>query len=118
MTQISENALRWLAFGERGVSSNTMFTVITGINAMSGWNYYSHPLDPDDFRRCENLLRAVPEFREKLTLVSSISDIWRKLVENWGKIISLMEQESPGIFKGGYGQCKKAYEFMQSLGCT
>ena len=113
---LSEAAKQWLKTGERGCSSEAIFEVLTGIPISQ---YSSHPLDPDDFKRCEKLLREVPEFRTRLLEIKSLSTIWRNLVEKWPEIVSLMESEVPGVFDNPWirGSAPKTYDFMKSLGC-
>jgi len=53
---------RWLKIGERGISSNTMFTHLTGHNVMGG-AHKGHPYDTADFRRCRLLLEQVPSLK-------------------------------------------------------
>lgn len=50
---IPESAREWLRSGERGISSETIFSTITGLELNQCG---SHPLDPADFRRCSLLL--------------------------------------------------------------
>lgn len=105
--------LNWLANGERGTSSDTLFTHLTGITAIRG--YQSHPLDLDDFRRCELLLRQVPGLREKLHHARQISPVWARLVQHWDEIVNTLESEIPGYFKGATGKAQKTYALMESL---
>lgn len=92
---ISQAANDWLKRGERGISSETIFSKMTGIDLVSPGH---HPSDPSDFRRCEMLLRAVPEFRERLDEMKAVSPVWQKLVERWQEIVTLMESEVPNVF--------------------
>ena len=65
----------WLENGERGISSNTIVSHLTGI--FVGNRYAdSYPRDPADFRRCELLLRAVPEAREHLGRLATKGAVW------------------------------------------
>lgn len=69
---LPEAAVKWLACGERGISSNTLFTRLTGIDAI-GRDGSGHPRDPDDLDRCLKLLAALPELREQLPRMSEES---------------------------------------------
>jgi hypothetical protein len=102
----------WLKNGEQGLSSKTIYSVITGQNIMGGWNYH-HPSDPDDFRRCYLLLKAIPEWREKLDKMRSVSEVWNKLVDNWDKLTGMLET----AMKSKTGKAPRMYEFMKSIGC-
>src|SRR5690348_9121224 len=50
------NAMWWVRNGEHGTSSKTMFKYLSGSNMMH-IERDSHPIDPDDFRRCYLLLK-------------------------------------------------------------
>lgn len=92
--QLPEGLVKWLASGRRGVSSNTMVQVMTGIKALTD-NYKSHPRDPSDFNRCHKLLEAVPALRFKLHLMKDESKAWSNLVDNWDKLTEMLLEERP-----------------------
>jgi len=85
--------VQWLASGERGISSNTLFTELTGVDALGTW-MRSHPHDPSDFRRCLQLLEIAPELRPKLFQMRSVSKEWERLVGHWPKIEKTLREES------------------------
>ena len=118
---IPNNAAIWLAQGETGLSSKAMFTIFTGVNAMGRWGSpeSNYPHDPDDFKRCELLLRAVPEFRSQMYIIRALGGPWEALADNWGKIVDLLNKEIPGIFKNdhAHGRAPETYELMKSIGC-
>jgi len=116
---ISPQAIEWLASGERGSSSEFMFYVLTGIPVGGSRPYVPHPSDPDDFKRCEKLLRQCPEFRGKLGYMRCTSGVWNELINNWDKLVDLIEEECPGVLSGDcrYGSAPMAYHFMKNLGC-
>lgn len=94
---LSDAAVRWLASGERGLSSNAMFTRLTGIDATDGReaDRVAHPRDPADFRRCRLLLEQAPELGENLVKMRSLSDAWRGLIDDWTNICATMDWEAP-----------------------
>lgn len=105
-----QKARWWLSNGERGVSSETIFEVITGQKILRHFNRCT-PSDPDDFRRCYLLLKTIPEWKNKLYLLKAESKVWSNLVDNWDKLTEMLEEQM---------ETKKAngmYEFMESLGC-
>jgi len=105
-----ERRMWWLEHGERGISSDTMFTVLSG-GPLHLREHVGHPHDPADFRRCHLLLEAVPEWREKLIEMKPISPVWVSLVDDWDKLTEmLLEQLESGKPNG-------MYEFMKELGC-
>lgn len=91
---LSIAAQKWLASGERGISSNAMFTHITGVDASGTWGF-DPPCDPDDFRRCRLLLEQVPELVENLGFMRSVSPTWACLVDDWEIICTTMDEETP-----------------------
>ena len=107
----------WLMFGERGVSSEAMVSWLVYGRTPTG--SFNDPADPDDFRRCENLLSSVPTLRDELPRMGELSTRWAGLVERWGKIRDLMEQETgPHIWhRPRWGdKAPKAYALMQEAG--
>lgn len=85
----------WQQFGERGCSSKAMASYLSGGSIPPGFN---DPADPDDFRRCELLLRAVPTMREELPRMAAVSKRWAGLVEKWDEIARTLESEIPEVF--------------------
>lgn len=91
---ISPQAAEWLANGERGTSSNAIFSHLTGIDA-TGFHGFDTPYDPADFRRCRLLLERVPELVPLLPAMRSVSPAWSCLVDEWDKISETMDAEAP-----------------------
>lgn len=106
-------AAEWLGAGERGISSNTMFTVLTGVDAMSGYWRQDHPYDPSDFRRCRLLLEAVPALAPLLPNMRNASPQWAALVDAWEDICRAMNEEAPN-WRGAHGwNCPRTYELIK-----
>ena len=104
-------ALNWAANGERGVSSNTIFAVMTNTvdkDRKDAWHHYSYPHDPSDFIRCMKLLKTVPAWRHRLRDVVDVFPEWEKLVERWDEIEAMIKAESPS------GKYSKAYEMIRA----
>lgn len=112
----SEAAIKWLAGGERGVSSNAIFTRLTGIDATDGWgDRHDYPHDPADFRRCQLLLEQVPELQILFPRMAHASGAWKNLVEAWPAIIAAMDEETPGWREGRTdARASKAYQLIQT----
>lgn len=91
---LSESAARWLSSGERGISSNSIFTYLTGFDALQGW-IQDYPRDPWDFRRCRLLLEQVPEIAAKFPEMAKASKKWAALVSSWDAICVAMDIEIP-----------------------
>lgn len=113
---LSEAAQRWLGSGERGVSSNTIFTRLTGVAAM-GYSPPDHPYDPDDFRRCRLLLEQCPELAERLPEMAKASKAWAGLVDVWDAICLTMDAETPEWRTEKRGSAPRTYELIkQAIG--
>lgn len=100
-----EKALWWMNYGEHGTSSKTIWNVMMedftrGVMIAPGTLdkvtmdacEYSHPYDPDDFRRCYVLLNTIPEWKGKLDKMRNVSEVWNRLVDNWDKLTIMLEE--------------------------
>ena len=100
---LSINAIQWLANGERGSSSDTLFTYLTGIDARQR-AVDNYPYDVQDFRRCRLLLKQCPELKRNLDRVKEAGSVWNELVNQWDAICEAMDKDS----------CK-AYRMIQKI---
>lgn len=87
-------AAEWLGSGERGISSETIFSYLTGHNVLRR-HQGNYPHDPVDWRRCELLLEAVPALRDSFTRVRELGFVWSGLVDHWADIRASMDRECP-----------------------
>lgn len=91
-----EALFEWLRSGARGKSSEYMVEKLTGLPAdecqCSRKGIYI-PHDAGDFRRCELLLRAVPELRPRLGEMSQYGP-WCLLVPAWDELVGLLDSGS------------------------
>lgn len=111
---ISDDARRWRAFGEHGISSEYLFDrLLLGVTDSS--HVWTYPHDPDDLKRCEKLLRMVPELRSRLCEMAGAGPVWGALVGRWGEIVVLLEDEIPGVYDGRTGRAPHTYELMRSI---
>lgn len=108
-------AIVWHGSGEHGISSEAIFDRLAfGIQGRRWGSDY--PRDPSDFRRCQLLLRRVPEWRERLPEMAANGPEWARLVERWDDIHALIEEEVPGYLEGHReGMARKAYDLMVTL---
>lgn len=107
--------IAWLAGGERGSSSNTMVTHLTGLDALGRWgDPKSYPHDPDDLHRCRLLLEQVPLLRLALPQMATCSPVWARLVAHWDELCGLMDSEAPH-WRDGHGSAPKTYARMRAL---
>jgi hypothetical protein len=97
----------WLKGTDTGVSSKTIYSVLSGIN------FYLRdtdvPHDPDDFGRCYRLLKRFPGWRERMGDVAEKFPAWKPFVREWGAMTDLYEQEFPT------GQAPLLYAMMQKI---
>jgi hypothetical protein len=108
---VTPAAVEWLAHGERGTSSNAIFTHMTGMDALRGRNNWTHPNDPDDLRRCLLLLEAVPEFKPHMHRMAEVSAAWAALASHWDEIVALYEAD----IKATPGWARNCYARMDAL---
>ena len=101
--------MAWLHNGDTGISSKTIWSVLTG-HPITNPNWHSDvPHDPDDFGRCYRLLKIMPSWRDRLPEVAAKFPAWKPLVEAWGELTALYETELPKR------NCPKLYKRMQEL---
>lgn len=111
---LTDPLVNWLANGERGISSNTMFTFITGVNAAYD-DYHSHPHDLGDFRRCRLLAEASNDIMNHLDRMKSVSREWSAIVDHWDELCRLMDEERPNWRKNENAPSPKTYALLNSL---
>lgn len=111
-----QRMLWWAENGEHGTSSVTIFRTLRPEN-LSDFEQFSryqqsnaHPHDPDDFRRCYLLLKAIPEWRERIGEMAKVSKVWGSLAESWNFLETLLEEQ----LAGGKNDM---YKLMQNIGC-
>jgi len=102
----------WLRTGERGISSEAIFSHLTGIPVCGHWGLRP-PADPDDLRRCRLLLEAVPAFAAELHRMAEVSEEWAALVERWDKICATMDREVPE-WRERRGSAPETYAIMRA----
>ncbi len=92
---MKENADWWAANGSHGISSLSMFNHLiqgTDIRPLANRMGPSNAWDPDDFSRCYKLLEAVPQFKQNLQMMKTLSPRWALLVDNWDKLTEMYEE--------------------------
>jgi hypothetical protein len=110
---IPEGALDWLARGERGISSEAIFSKMTGVPVSSDRHYdWSIPLDPSDLRRCRLLLEAVPEWQSRLHEMTDVSTGWAEMVKVWPELCATLDEEVPH-WRRGNGTAPCTYRMMR-----
>ena len=100
---LAERAGWWIARGEHGVSSETIYAVF----AVARPRRSDVPHDPDDFRRCRRLLDLMPEWRSRIEEVALAYPWYRPFTDRWDEMDRLWDEESSS------GKCPKLYALMQ-----
>lgn len=114
---LPESVLDWLAFGERGMSSETIVYVLYGLPA-GRRNELSHPYDPDDLKRCLRLLAASPETKARFGEMRLASKEWKALVARWDELEALFLEEAGDLDWSTREPATKTYYAMQEcLAC-
>lgn len=105
----------WLAGGERGMSSEAIVAHLTG-HPVGRYGSRDYPHDPDDFRRCQRLLRVVPLAGLWFPTMRSCSPVWARLVDAWDEIHATIEAEVPGyVDSHPSGSAPKGYRLMRRV---
>lgn len=105
MSSVQERAANWIVGHDTGASSKTIWAVMMGVGNRDA----SHPHDPSDFGRCHRLLIQLPEWRERLEEMVSVSAYWKALVARWDEIEALYKVEAALPF------ARKTYDLMRSI---
>lgn len=97
MKTVEQRAMEWIAYGETGISSKTIWAVMLGLadpSKRSSPYDWCYPYDPSDFNRCRKLLELIPEWRERLHEVAAMFPEWKGIVEHWDELDRLFDEES------------------------
>ena len=88
-----DNMTRWLALGERGLSSDSMALTTLGADP-SEFRQGCWPHDVGDLRRCVLLVEAVPETREKgIEVLATLYPQWAALAAIWDELEETLREE-------------------------
>lgn len=95
LSQSEKKAYDWLEQGQFGISSGTMCSVLfPGLkyhNKLVSMSHQSHPHDNSDFVRCMKFIAAVPEAKDRLEQMKSVSPEWENLINHWQEIEQLIK---------------------------
>lgn len=103
-----ERAVAWLAGSDTGISSKTIWSVMTGFPVDVRPTI---PLDPSDFGRCYRLLQEFPGWRERMPEVAAKHEHWKPMVDAWDELTALYEEE----VDNPSGMAPKLYYRMKEL---
>lgn len=76
---------RWLAAGDRGVSSLTMAAIALGAGR-SKHHDFDAPHDAGDFERCHALVKAVPAVRQHFARIAQVVPAFRGILAEWDSL--------------------------------
>lgn len=85
---ITTKQAEWLASSNTGISSETMFSAITGVPV----KYYDIPHDIHDVGRCINMLKELPEFRPLIKRVFEKHIAWMPFIDCWKELESIYKE--------------------------
>lgn len=88
---MNDKYIEWYRGGDTGMSSETIFEVMTNIPVKR----HDIPYDPSDFGRCHRLLELFPEWRSRLDEVAQRFPVWKPFVDNWAKMEEIYLRDLP-----------------------
>lgn len=85
---VTPELVKWLANGDRGSSSNAVFTHMTGVCAVKDQvDKTFAPMDPDDMSRCLKLIDIGGKtWRDNIPSLAKLSPQWETIVARWDKL--------------------------------
>lgn len=104
-------ARAWIDNGDTGLSSETIWSVLSGWRVPRASWHADVPHDPADFGRCYRLLQVMPAWRARLPEVAVAYPQWAPLVDAWDELTALYEAEVPD----GTGRAPRLYARLQEL---
>jgi hypothetical protein len=99
----------WITNGDTGISSETIWTALSGTQMTGGCWRPGTPIDASDFGRCYRLLQVMPEWRARIGEVADRYPAWRPMAEAWEELTALYEAEVHT------GMCERLYARMREL---
>jgi len=103
----TDEHIAWYRGSDSGISSETIFEVMTGIPVK---NHYI-PLDAGDFGRCFRLLEKFSEWHPRMQEVADRFPEWQPFVSCWDEMTRLYKE---AILKEDR-KAIKLYRFMETL---
>ena len=113
--QDREAVLDWLLV-DRGVglSSRTIAIAALRVGPLPTNVRISHPWDPDDLRRCLNLLRLAPSLRAvAFPRLAAASDVWAELIGVWDDLDVLLAREGGEDYMTAHYMAPETYAHMK-----
>jgi hypothetical protein len=107
---MQQKIIDWFVNGRVGLSSKTLAAAVSGVVPKE----VCYPHDPDDLNRCLLFLAAVPEARDHLDKVASLSEVWRALIDRFDEIEKCFLDEV-GFNWSKAKSAPKTYALMKSI---
>lgn len=118
MRAMGDEAIRWLAIGQHGMSSCSIFWKTTGFKPalilLVEDPRGRYPADPDDLGRCRLLLEQVPYVRDRFQIMEHFGPIWEAFVEHWDALCATMDEEAPE-WREDKGSAPKTGKMMDDI---
>lgn len=109
---MTENIIKWMFNGKKGISSETMAATAMGHVHSEG----CHPSDPSDLNRCILLVEAAPEVKDAFPKIAALSKTWAAVIEHWDELREMFISEV-GYDWSNSKLARKTYDRMKQLGC-
>jgi hypothetical protein len=87
-----KDLLNWIANGNVGTSSKTMWCVAVGVECTRP----GRPYDPDDLWRCMRLVEACPGIRDAFPAIAAKYPWWKPYLDNWDRLVAMLMREMDG----------------------
>lgn len=107
----TRDPISWRLGPDTGISSVTIWSVMTGRPFDVEYFDPDVPRDPADFGRCYRLLQAFPSWLPRLAEVAQRYPKWGPMVREWDAMTALYERE----IKRPDGRAPELYELMKTL---
>lgn len=88
---LSEGSVAWVLRGERGVSSESIFSYLTGVE-LRPREAYACPRDAADLSRCRLLIESSSECADRLGRLAELGPEWAELAE---RLMTVGAPEAP-----------------------
>ena len=97
--EMTEGVAEWLRKGNRGISSETMVEFFEGLPecTLVGSHFGRDiPHDNSDFKRCVDLVAAVPGYRDRIDELAELGCGWSMISDHWYTLEMLLYRQMEG----------------------
>lgn len=103
--------LKWQSEFRVGISSATMASIACGLESNFYGSQFNPPLDPEDLRRCMDLVNEIPEIRGYFPIIAAKVSEFGPILKYWDELVSMLRDE----MATGSGRAPRTYDFMIAL---